>query len=398
MLRFCESFDYYNTAQLGLKWDVLTGGPTVSSAAARNGSGGMISNSGGVYAQKNVPNSATLTAGFALYVEAIASGRMAMAFRDGSSNQVYLEVTATGDLVVGRGSTNLASTSSPMSFNAWHYIEIQATFATGTGGSITVNVDGVAVLSLTGVNTSQSGNAFAGGVLLGSTQALENGTFYYDDVYITDTTGSNNTSFLGDIKVMALLPAGNGTQNNFSQNAASWSASTVMAVGQQIIDSNGALQRVVAITGDNKTGSGAPTWQATVGLLTTDNHVTWQLVQKTPLSNFNFVNESPADDDSSYVSSSTVGNLDRYVFSPVVATSIAAIAVNLVARKDDSSTRTIRAVTLSGSTQTDNGSDFALSQSAYANYQGIFETDPNTGVAWNSTGANNAEFGIKETA
>jgi hypothetical protein len=43
----------------------------------------------------------------------------------------------------------------------------------------------------------------------------------------------------------------------------------------QINDSNGHLQVVTAVTGDNKTGSAAPMWN-TNGGQTVDNHVTWQ--------------------------------------------------------------------------------------------------------------------------
>lgn len=57
-----------------------------------------------------------------------------------------------------------------------------------------------------------------------------------------------------------------------------WAASAVMAVGQLILDSNGNTQQVSSVTSDAKTGASHPTWSATVGNTTTDNHVTWKCV------------------------------------------------------------------------------------------------------------------------
>jgi hypothetical protein len=60
-----------------------------------------------------------------------------------------------------------------------------------------------------------------------------------------------------------------------------WAASTAYAVGQSIIDSNGNIQTVTAITSSGDSGSTQPTWAlptaATPNPTTTDNQVTWTL-------------------------------------------------------------------------------------------------------------------------
>ena len=71
------------------------------------------------------------------------------------------------------------------------------------------------------------------------------------------------------------------------------------------------------------------------------------------------------------------------------------MAVDLRAEKVDSRTRSIRALASSGGTTVDNGMDFPPSENLYANYQRIFETDPNTGIPWTIAGVNAAQFGIK---
>ena len=70
------------------------------------------------------------------------------------------------------------------------------------------------------------------------------------------------------------LPVAVGTANP------SWAAATVETIGNLIVDSNGNIQRVTALTpsSDDKTGASAPTWATVVGNTTADNHVTWTLV------------------------------------------------------------------------------------------------------------------------
>ena len=66
-----------------------------------------------------------------------------------------------------------------------------------------------------------------------------------------------------------VLPAASGTGNPV------WSASTAEALGALIVDSNGNVQRC-STTGT--TGSGAPAWATTLGVLTSDGSAVWTLV------------------------------------------------------------------------------------------------------------------------
>src|ERR1700722_16782747 len=66
-----------------------------------------------------------------------------------------------------------------------------------------------------------------------------------------------------------VLPSASGTGNPV------WSASTAEALGALIVDSNGNVQRC-STTGT--TGSGAPAWATTLGVLTSDGSAVWTLV------------------------------------------------------------------------------------------------------------------------
>jgi Putative phage tail protein len=57
-----------------------------------------------------------------------------------------------------------------------------------------------------------------------------------------------------------------------------WTANNVQNLGDQILDSNGNVQYVVSVTGDQKTGGSAPTWATSDSATTADHHVTWMKV------------------------------------------------------------------------------------------------------------------------
>ncbi len=404
-LLFCDSFDHY--AALSQKYDsVLTpANLSVVASAARNGAGGLklAGSSGAVL--KNIANTATLFFGFAVNVNVAPSGVSGQlcGFLDGGTFQVDLRMDSGGHLIFtrGNGAATLGTSTSALSFGTWHYIEVKVTID-GTVGVAEVKVDGVFFLQLSGLNTKQTTNAFAGQVQLGSQNTLGASTvLFFDDVYLLNTSGSVNNTYLGDLRVTMALPSANGTLNNYTNAWAAWAVSTVMAVGQQIKDSNNNIQEVQSITSDFKTGTVAPTWATTGGTTTVDNHVTWVVrgAGANPgAANWMAVSENPPDDNNSYVTDATVSDQDRYTFPAIAASQVFAVVVNMRAEKDDAAVRTIRAVTKSGATTADNGSDFALTQNSYADFQGIFETDPNTSAAWTQAGVNAAEFGVKTTA
>jgi hypothetical protein len=160
----------------------------------------------------------------------------------------------------------------------------------------------------------------------------QNGVPVFDDFYICDTSGSFNNDFLGDARIKAVFPDGAG---NYTE------------------------------------------WTPSAG------------------SNYQAVDENPPDDDTTYVSSSTPNQRDTYTFgaSGLPSSTVKAVVVNMQARKDDGGTREIAGMARSSST--DGVAATQTLASSYANYQGIFETDPNTSAAWGLSAVDGAEFGHK---
>lgn len=141
----------------------------------------------------------------------------------------------SGQIAVYRGGNpqgttgTLLGTSAGNSFNTsggWFYLEVGATIATGTSGSVTVRVDGSPVLTLAGVTTQNSAT-------YSTMQQLIWGSFgggSMTHMYLCDNSGTLNNSFLGDVRVQTLFPTGAGGTTQFTPvgKATNWqNAATV---------------------------------------------------------------------------------------------------------------------------------------------------------------------------
>ena len=108
------------------------------------------------------------------------------------------------------------------------------------------------------------------------------------------------------------------------------------------------------------------------------------------------VDEIPTNDDTDYVSSATVTDLDLYDVDAISVTdTIHAIGIHTRAKKTDTGARSIESRTKS-STDEQGGVDKALS-TTYGTFTDVFETTDSGTTAWTKTLFDAAEFGIKVT-
>lgn len=336
-LRFVDSFDHYATADVLLKYTSSSLTPTISSGNGRRSTASFRSSGGGVLI-KTLDAQASWVVGFSFRVAALPSGALAfLSLRDAGTTQVDVRLNTDGTLSVTRNGTGLSTSALSLSAATTYYIEFKATINDSTG-SYTLRVNGASFTTGSSVDTKTSANASANQVAVGAITNLAQGSCDIDDFYICDSTGSSNNDFLGDVRVDCYMPSGNG---NSSQLAGS--------------DGN-----------------------------STDNYA--------------LVDEASQNGDTDYVQSATSSQKDTYAIADMSHTpaSIFGVQVNMVAKKDDSGTRSICAVTRSGGSDTD-GATQALG-TTYFCYTEIRETDPNTAAAWTRTNFNNAEFGVKVAA
>jgi hypothetical protein len=100
------------------------------------------------------------------------------------------------------------------------------------------------------------------------------------------------------------------------------------------------------------------------------------------------------DDDTSYVKSATVGNVDLYTMGTVSFTgTIFGVQVNVTHRKDDVGSRTITPLIRIGSTNYE-GSLFDC-QTDYNVAQKIFELDPSIAGSWTNSSVSAINAGVK---
>lgn len=277
----------------------------------------------------------TWTVGFAYKQDVISSNSQILRFQDSTSIQIELELSKDGEFQVYRGASEVTiiarSTGAKIRPGIWNYIEIKH-FCDDSTGTVELRVNGIAVLTFTG-DTKQTGNATDDRIVfLGSSNGSSKS--YYDDIYICDNQGSNNTTFLGSQKVTMILPTGDHGTNQWTPN------------------------------------SGA-------------NH-------------YDRVNENPHDSSTTYLSDSTSGDTEEFDYANTGSeiSSIKGIQVNTVFETDSASAFSVKNHINSGGASSDDAGT-AGTNGTYTTAGFVAETDPNTSALWTKTNLDAALFGVK---
>jgi hypothetical protein len=334
MLRYMDSFDHYATADLPLKYTRVSNVPSIHAGNGRRGAALQVTSTD--YVLKMLDGQATWIVGAAFYTDVLQAAAL-FALWDAGALQVDLRLKTDGNLQVTRNATVLGTGTTPLAISTFYYVELKVKIHSSTG-TIDVQVNGTSLISLTGQNTQNTGNATANQVLIGASAGnTGSATFRFDDLYICDGQGSVNKDFLGDSRVDCYLPTGNGSNSAFTNNSG------------------------------NSTN------------------------------NYTHVNEASQDGDTSYVADATVSDIDSYAITGLThnPSSIFGLQTNLIAKKDDAGARSICPL-LYRSATAHAGTGIALS--AYTDLNQIYEQDPATSATWTKANINATEFGEKVSA
>ena len=133
-------------------------------------------------------------------------------FTDVGTHQVELCTDGTGHLFFRRNGTNIGGTSTNALTTGWHYFEVRAHIASGTSGSCEVRVDGTVWLTVTGVNTQATANAYSNRFYIAPT--VQNQPQYYKDII-----WKNDTTYLGDRTVNVLYASAAGPSQQMSASS-----------------------------------------------------------------------------------------------------------------------------------------------------------------------------------
>lgn len=246
---------------------------------------------------------------------------------DGSQQGVNLRYEY-GELSLYRDTTLLGTTSGlNFGLNQWRYIELKVKCNDSTG-TYEVRSGGTNVLSASGVDTKAGTNNYHDIVKLWG----YGGYYIFDDYYICDSSGSDNTDFLGNVRVDDIYPNGDGS--------VAW------------------------------TKSGGST--------------NYENVDETPL----------ADDDTSYVEDTVSTNTDLYDYGSISGVgAIKGLQINTDCRETDATSYSLITPIDLGGNQSDDSAQ-AISSSTYLTLMRVSERDPDTNL-WTISNINSAQFGVK---
>lgn len=339
-LRFIDGFEHYAIpSQVPLKYASYndSGGSIgiTTMTGRRSGSTALLFRTSSDFVGVTLDSQSTWIVGFALYLVSTETTEL-MRFSDSDGTiQAALSIANDGTIRVYRGSvssgTLLATSSNSLPILGWNFIEVKLTIA-DSGGLFEVRVNESVWVSFTGDTKQSSTLATALRIQIWG-RGSDNGI---DDLYICDSTGSANNTYLGDVRVDTVRPIGAGNYAEFSRQGSA--------------------------------------------------------------SNWDNLDDTTIDSDSTYNYSNTVGHRDTLDCGnlPSITGSIFGVQLNMSARKDDAGSRTLRSLTRVSSTDYEGSSQNVGTD--YRVYRQLLEQNPNTTAAWTETEINGAEFGYKVQA
>jgi hypothetical protein len=354
---FEDSADTYTTATASLKWDQVGDITVVSGISGMTNNCILMLAPGGqnpVVARKNLPSSyGTLVSGMRLRSSILPvsnykiitswwdTGNMNIALFGDSSGRITAWVGNNSDEPDLPHGTMIAQTPSGVLRPSTNiYLEWEVAFATSATGSITIRVNSQALITVSTVITggfSATSNQFG---IHAAGNDFWNG-WYFDDIYVNDTSGSVNNGFSGDQQLLVRLPTGPG-------------ASTQWSIGGS--------------------SPAATNWQS--------------------------VNEVPPDGDVTYVSAGSTGLVDLYTIAPLPVNVVSVTAAQmLLDSKTDASGlgagATIAPVLGDGGIHTPNVGTAVSRNTDYNYVLQSYDINPLTGVAWTAADFNILQIGQK---
>ncbi len=187
----------------------------INTATGRYG-GKAIEIYGNGYFRHDIDNTQIIVVGFVFKCEDYNDNEDLLLLQDSGTVQIRISTRATGDLRIERGTTTLDTTAAlGLIINRWYYIELKIKIE-NTTGSYELRVDDINVLSDDTIDTQMSGNAYVNEIVFYGDPTLGFDSFFFDDIYILDTTGSRNNDFLGPMKVVMLNPDGDTAEADFT--------------------------------------------------------------------------------------------------------------------------------------------------------------------------------------
>lgn len=344
-LHWMDSFDHYGTDIANLSRGVYASvgnSPQISSVQKRTGTYSLRITNGQSVRRAFLYPVLTCGVGVAVFPNTFptSNDNHRIEIRDAAGEIVIIISWSTvGNLRILRGDISTGvlvyETSAPViNSGSWQHVEFKLV-ADATNGAIEVRVNQGTVVSLTGIATLNPGVGLPAQVLIIASNGVTQ-VWYYDDLFVWDTTGSNNNDFIGDKRVYTL----------FADSDTSVADYTVV----------GASSGFSAING-------------------------------------------PPDFDTSYISIPAAGDTAEFGIQdlPTEVATVSAVEICTLMRKTDSGTASVNNGLVSGLSSVESDSPHLIT-TEYTYWMDVFETDPATGALWTPAGLNAAKLRIKRAS
>lgn len=253
-------------------------------------------------------------------------------FMDDATEQCSVWLRSDGKLEARRGSTVLGTGTAIISSTVHRWVEVNPTID-ATTGALYVKVDGVSDIAVTGADTNQTANEYMTQWRFGE-GAAASGTvsFTIADGYHVDATGGVNDDYLGLVRIRDCVPDGAGTVTQWTPNT---------GTGQAAVD------------------------------------------------------EATPDDDTTYIASSTVGQISSFAYANPSGTiaAIPFVQITSYGKRTDAGARDISHY-YRVAADISNSAALTHAAGAYDYQHSVKDVQPDAS-AWNQTDFNAAEFGVE---
>lgn len=224
---FMDGFDHYD--DIAQKYDDVQTGVLASEIDLTfgrfvNGSIQMQDNNTG-HITKVITTSTEVIVGYAFFFTGV--NLLMVNFKDETGTNIATHINSGTGGEVFRGSktgTSLGTYTAAWTTGTWQYAEIRM-LRHATLGEFEVRANGVLQLGLLGLNTA-GGSTDVAQISLSVTGQNAN-DLWVDDLYVLNTLGAApQNTFLGDVRVTALVPKAPGTNSQFTPTGAAtgWQA------------------------------------------------------------------------------------------------------------------------------------------------------------------------------
>jgi hypothetical protein len=208
--------EVYPTADIHKFWDDREGGVDVDPTGGRRGTAAFNLDNFTNDVRKGFPGHETIVVGFAWKTGTLVANRNILSIAGHGVNHVTLQMNTGGAIRITRsGSTEIGiSAGGLVSTDTWYYIEFKVKIGNSPDGTIEVHLDGATIINESSIDTLGSGVGEAQGISFNG-NGLTNDT-WIDDVYVLNIDGpAPFNDFLGDSRIDALLPDGDGFASQF---------------------------------------------------------------------------------------------------------------------------------------------------------------------------------------